>query len=125
MVDLFAGEIGLDPAEVRRKNMVSSDHFPYKNGLGWTYDSGNDELALNKALEKIDYNNLAKRKAEAKKQGKYLGVGIGSYVGIAGVGPSSIMHSQAGLNGSTWGSVHLRVHPTGDVSLIVGSQPHG
>ncbi|MCL2923085.1 MAG: xanthine dehydrogenase family protein molybdopterin-binding subunit [Trichodesmium sp. MAG_R04] len=125
MVDLFAGEIGLDPAEVRRKNMVSSDNFPYKNGLGWTYDSGNYELALNKALEKIDYNNLAKRKAEAKKEGKRLGVGIGSYVGIAGVGPSSIMHSQAGLNGSTWGSVHLRVHPTGDVSLIVGSQPHG
>ncbi len=125
MVDLFAREIGMDPADVRRKNMVPPERFPYENGLGWTYDSGNYELALNKALEKIDYDNIAKRKAEAKKRGKRLGVGIGSYVGISGVGPSPAMHSQIGLIGSTWGSVHLRVHPTGDVSLIVGSQPHG
>jgi carbon-monoxide dehydrogenase large subunit len=125
MIDLFAGEIGMDAAEVRRKNMVSPDQFPYDNGLGWTYDSGNYEAALDKALEMIGYGNIAQHKAASKKQGKRLGVGIGSYVGISGVGPSPLMHSQIGLIGSTWGSVHLRVHPTGDVSLIVGSQPHG
>lgn len=125
MVDLFAHEIGMDSAEVRRKNMVAPDRFPYKNGLGWTYDSGNYEVALDKALEMIDYSNISNLKAEAKTRGKYLGVGISSYTVVAGVGPSSVMAKDIGLNGSTWGSAHLRVHPTGDISLIVGSQPHG
>lgn len=125
MVDLFADKIGMDPTEVRRKNMVAPDQFPYKNGLGWTYDSGNYEVALDKALDMISYSNISELKVEARKQGKYLGVGISSYTVIAGVGPSSVMAKDIGLNGSTWGSVHLRVHPTGDVSLIVGSQPHG
>ncbi|BAY97353.1 putative carbon-monoxide dehydrogenase large subunit [Tolypothrix tenuis PCC 7101] len=125
LVDLFADEIGLDPAEVRRQNMVPPDKFPYKNGLGWTYDSGNYQVALDKALEMVDYKNIPQLKEQAKARGKYLGVGIGSFVAISGVGPSPIMATDIGLNGSTWGSVHLRVHPTGDVSLITGSQPHG
>jgi carbon-monoxide dehydrogenase large subunit len=125
MVEIFAREIGMDSAEVRRKNMVPPDRFPYENGLGWTYDSGNYEAALEKALEMIDYSHILEQKAEAKKRNKLLGVGIGSYVGISGVGPSPMMHNQIGLIGSTWGSVHLRVHPSGEVSLIVGSQPHG
>ena len=125
MVDLFAHEIGIDPAEVRRKNMVAPDQFPYKNGLGWTYDSGSYQVALDKALEMIEYSNVSNLKAEAKTRGKHLGVGISSYTVIAGVGPSPVMARDIGLNGSTWGSTHLRVHPTGDVSLIVGSQPHG
>ncbi|AFY88745.1 MULTISPECIES: xanthine dehydrogenase family protein molybdopterin-binding subunit [Chroococcidiopsis] len=125
MVDLFAQRIGIDPAEVRRKNMVAADRFPYKNGLGWTYDSGNYEVALDKALATIDYNNVAQRKAEARTRGKRLGVGIGSYVAIAGVGPCPLMARDIGLNGSTWGSAHIRVHPTGDITLITGAQPHG
>lgn len=125
MVDLYAREIGVDAAEVRRKNMVAADQFPYDNGLGWKYDSGNYEVALDKALTMIDYHNLASRKEEAKARGKLLGVGIGSFVAISGVGPSPFMGKEIGLNGSTWGSVHMRIHPTGDVSLITGSQPHG
>jgi aerobic carbon-monoxide dehydrogenase large subunit len=125
MVDLFAREVGMDPAQVRRKNMVAPDQFPYENGLGFTYDSGNYEVALDKALAMIDYSNIAERKAEAKTRGKRLGVGIGSYVTVGGVGPSPIMARDIGLNGSTWGSAHLRVHPTGDITLITGSQPHG
>lgn len=125
MVDRFAREIGVDPAEVRRKNLVAPDQFPYPNGLGWTYDSGNYEEALNKALAMIDYSTIAARKTEAKKRGKRLGVGLGTYVAVAGVGPSGVMAKEVGLNGSTWGSAHLRVHPTGDVTLITGSQPHG
>ncbi len=125
MVDLFAREVGIDPAQVRRKNMVPPDQFPYENGLGWTYDSGNYELALDKALAMIDYDNIATRKVEARRRGKRLGVGLGSYVTIGGVGPSPIMARDIGLNGSTWGSAHLRVHPMGDVTLITGAQPHG
>ena len=125
MVDMFAAEIGMDPAEVRRKNMVPPDRFPYDNGLGWTYDTGNYEVALDKALDAIDYKNISSQAAEAKARGKRLGVGIGSYTAIAGVGPCSVMASKIGLNGSTWGSAHVRVHPTGDVSIIMGTQPHG
>jgi carbon-monoxide dehydrogenase large subunit len=124
MVDIFARQIGMDPAEVRRKNMVAPDQFPYENGLGWTYDSGNYEAALNKALHMIDYEHIATRKVEARQRGKRLGVGIGSYVAVAGVGPSARM-GREGLIGSTWASVHFLVHPTGEVSITIGAQPHG
>jgi len=124
MVDIFAREIGMDPAEVRRKNMVAPDQFPYDNGLGWTYDSGNYEAALNKALAMIDYDHITTRQGEARQHGKRLGVGIGSYVAVAGVGPSARM-GREGLIGSTWASVHFIVHPTGEVSITTGAQPHG
>ena len=124
LVEMFAREIGMDPAEVRRKNMVPSDKFPFENGLGWTYDSGNYVAALDQALEKIGYSDMAARKAEARRRGKRLGVGIGSYVTIGGVGPSPRM-GREGLIGSTWGSAIIRLHQTGDVTVITGSQPHG
>jgi aerobic carbon-monoxide dehydrogenase large subunit len=124
MVDIFAREIGMDPAEVRRKNMVAPDQFPYENGLGWTYDSGNYQAAFNKALAMIDYDHIESRKVEARQRGKRLGVGIGSYVAVAGVGPSARM-GREGLIGSTWASVHFIVHPTGEVSITTGAQPHG
>ncbi|MBV8834043.1 MAG: xanthine dehydrogenase family protein molybdopterin-binding subunit [Acidobacteriaceae bacterium] len=124
MVDIFAHEIGMDPAEVRRKNMVPPDQFPYQNRLGWTYDSGNYEAALNKALEMAGYGQIAKKKSDARKRGKLLGIGIGSYVTIGGVGPSSRM-GQEGLIGSTWSTAVVRVHQTGDVTVITGCQPHG
>lgn len=124
MIELFAREIGMDPAEVRRRNMVPPDKFPFENGLGWTYDSGNYVNALNLALEKIGYSEMAARKAEARKRGKRLGYGIGSYVTIAGVGPSPRM-GREGLIGSTWASAIIRLHQTGDVTVITGSQPHG
>ncbi|MCW5848806.1 MAG: xanthine dehydrogenase family protein molybdopterin-binding subunit [Anaerolineae bacterium] len=122
MIDLFAREIGMDPAEVRRKNFVQT--FPYDNGLGWNYDSGNYAGALDRALAMVGYDEIPQRKAEARQRGKRLGVGLASYVTVAGVGPSPRM-GREGLIGSTWGNTVLRVHQTGDVTLITGSQPHG
>jgi aerobic carbon-monoxide dehydrogenase large subunit len=124
LVDLFAREIGMDPAEVRRRNLVPPDRFPFENGLGWTYDSGNYGAALERALERIGYGRVQERKSEARARGKLLGVGIACYVTISGVGPSPRM-SQEGLIGSTWGVCQMRVHPTGEVTLVTGSQPHG
>jgi carbon-monoxide dehydrogenase large subunit len=124
LVDLFARDIGMDPAEVRRRNMVPPDKFPYENGLGWTYDSGNYGAALDLALENIGYADVAARKVEARQRGKRLGVGIASYVTVAGVGPSPRM-GREGLIGSTWASAIIRLHQTGDVTVITGSQPHG
>jgi carbon-monoxide dehydrogenase large subunit len=124
LVDAFAREIGMSPVEVRRKNMVKPNQFPYDNRLGWTYDSGNYEAALDRALQMADYANLETKRQEARKRGKRLGMGLGSYVCVAGVGPSPRM-GREGLIGSTWASAVVRVHQTGDVSVVTGSQPHG
>jgi aerobic carbon-monoxide dehydrogenase large subunit len=124
MVDMFAREIGMDPAEVRRRNMVRPDQFPYENGLGWRYDTGNYAAALDRALQMAGSDKVATLKEAARARGKRLGLGIGSYVTIAGVGPSPRM-GREGLIGSTWASAIVRVHQTGDVTVITGAQPHG
>jgi carbon-monoxide dehydrogenase large subunit len=127
MVDRFAAEIGMDPAEVRRKNFIQPEEFPYDNQLGLLpYDSGNYEPALNRALEMAGYGDFRKMQAEARKSGKYLGLGISSYVEICGVAPSAWI----GLNGQGWGaglfeSANVRIHLTGKVVVTTGSLPHG
>jgi len=123
-IERFAREIGMDPAEVRRINMVKKDQFPYENGLGWTYDSGDYENTLNLALEKAGYGNLADMKAEAQERNKLLGLGIGSYVAVAGVGNSAKMGGE-GLMSGTWGSAYIHVAPSGEVAITTGAQPHG
>ncbi len=124
LVDRFAQEIGMDPAELRRQNLIAKDKFPFDNGLGWLYDSGNYEPTLDRALKMIDYSNIDARKAEARGRGKRLGVGIGCFVAVSGVGPSPRM-AKEGMLGGTWESANVRVHPTGEVSVIIGSKPHG
>ena len=127
MMDRFASEIGMDPAEIRRKNFIQPEDFPYDNGLGLLpYDSGNYEPALNRALQTVDYQNFRKEQEEARKQGRYLGLGLSSYVEICGVAPSAWI----GLVGQGWGaglweSANVRVHLTGQVVVTTGSLPHG
>jgi carbon-monoxide dehydrogenase large subunit len=124
LVDRYARQIGMDPADVRRKNMIAPDKFPYDNGLGWLYDSGNYQPTLDRALEMVGYGEIAAKKAEANKRGKRLGVGMASFVAIGGVGPSPRM-AQEGMLGGTWESADIKVHPTSEVTLIIGSKPHG
>lgn len=124
MIEMYAREIGMDSAEVRRINMVRSDQFPFENGLGWTYDSGNYEDLLGKALDKAGYTNLPALKAEASSRGKWLGLGIGSYAVVAGVGNSAKMGGE-GLMSGTWGSAYVHVAPSGEVAITTGAQPHG
>jgi carbon-monoxide dehydrogenase large subunit len=127
MIDRFAVEIGMDPAEVRRKNFIPPDAFPYDNGLGLLpYDSGNYAPALDKALAKAGYANFRVEQAAARAQGRYLGIGLSSYVEICGVAPSAWI----GLPGQGWGaglweSANVRVHLTGKVVVTTGSLPHG
>jgi len=127
MVDRFAAEIGMDPAEVRRKNFIQPQDFPYDNGMGLLpYDSGNYEPALDKALAMVGYQNFRQEQAEARKQGKYLGLGLSTYVEICGVAPSAWI----GLPGQGWGaglweSANVKVHLTGKVVVTTGSTPQG
>jgi carbon-monoxide dehydrogenase large subunit len=126
-VDLFADEIGMDPAEVRRKNFIQPEDFPYDTGIGMLpYDSGNYEPALDRALELIDYQNFLREQAEARQQGRLLGIGITSYVEVCGVAPSKWI----GLMGEGWGaglweSANVKVHLTGKTVVTIGTLPHG
>ncbi|MBO2531685.1 MAG: carbon monoxide dehydrogenase [Thermoactinomycetaceae bacterium] len=124
MVDLFADEIGMDPVEVRRKNLIRAEEFPYDNALGLQYDSGNYHRALEKALEMIDYDAFRKEQEEARKQGRYLGIGFSTYVEICGLGPSKVAGA-VGFQGGLWESATVRVHPSGKVSVFTGASPHG
>jgi len=126
-VDLVARELNMDPAEVRRKNFIPPDAFPYDPGiLGLKYDSGNYENALNKALEMVNYQAFRQEQEQARQQGRYLGLGLSSYVEICGVAPSAwIGVPGEGWGAGLWESANVRVHLTGKVVVTTGSQSHG
>ncbi|AQS56150.1 xanthine dehydrogenase family protein molybdopterin-binding subunit [Novibacillus thermophilus] len=124
MVDLFAEEIGMDPVEIRRRNLIEKDEFPYDNALGLQYDSGDYKGALDKVLNMLDYDKFREEQERARQQGKYLGVGFSTYVEICGLGPSKVAGA-VGFQGGLWESATVRVHPTGKVSVFTGTSPHG
>ncbi len=127
-VDLVAGELKMDPAEVRRKNFIPAQDFPYApaDGIlaGLKYDSGNYEKALNRALELVDYKSLRADQEQARKEGRLMGIGLSSYIEICGVAPSAWM-GQQGWGAGLWESANVRVHLTGKVVVTTGSSPHG
>ncbi len=88
MVDTLAQKLQLDPADVRMKNFIPPDAFPYKSATGWEYDSGNYPAALQKAMDKIDYAGLRREQAEKRARGELMGIGISTFTEIVGAGPS-------------------------------------
>ena len=88
MTDVLAQELKMDPAELRMKNFIPPEKFPYKSALGWEYDSGNYAGALQKAMDKIGYAELRKEQAEKRAKGELMGIGISSFTEIVGAGPS-------------------------------------
>ncbi|MDJ0269027.1 MAG: glyceraldehyde dehydrogenase subunit alpha [Aigarchaeota archaeon] len=124
MVDILAHELGMDPAEVRRKNFIPPDAFPYTVATGLQYDSGNYEAALNKALELVGYQQLREEQKRLREQGRLIGIGISSYVEICGLGPSRVVRA-TGFGLGLWESAVVRVHPTGKVTVYTGGHPHG
>ncbi len=134
-MDLFADEIGMDPAELRRRNFIAPDKFPYDNpsGLGTAsngekiyIDSGNYEPALDMALKTVGYDSLAKAKTDARARGKYLGLGLSTYIEVCGVAPSKWIGAVGeGWGAAMWESANLKVHLTGKVVLTMGTQPQG
>ncbi len=124
MVDLVAGAVGMDPADVRRKNFIKREQFPYTTAEGLTYDSGDYPPALHKALDLIGYQRLRDFQKQGPKNGRYLGVGISTYVEICGLGPSSVAGA-VGFQGGLWESATVRLHPTGKATVLTGTSPHG
>ena len=124
MVDLFAQEIGMDPVEVRRKNLIPPFTDGHAVATGVTYDSGNYQAGMDRALEILGYENTRREQEEGRKQGRYLGIGVATYVEICGGAPSAIA-TALGARAGTWESSLVRVHPTGKVTVFTGSSPHG
>ena len=125
LLDLAAAETGLDPAELRRRNFISADAFPFQTQVALEYDSGNYEPALDRALEIVDYQGLRAEQARRRENGgKLIGIGLSSYIEACGIAPSQVvgaLGAQAGL----WESAKVRVHPTGTVTVLTGSSAHG
>ena len=124
MVDLFSAEIGMDPAEVRRKNFIPPFDDGYEVPTGVTYDSGNYQGALDRALDMVGYDEFRKEQEQARKEGRYLGIGFSSYVEICGGAPSAIA-TTLGARAGLWESALVRIHPTGKVTVFTGSSTHG
>jgi len=122
MADILAHELGVDPADFRMKNFIRPEAFPYKSPLGWTYDSGNYQAALKKAMDKIGYAALRKEQAEKRKKGELMGIGISSFTEIVGAGPS---HTFDILGLKMFDSAEIRVHPTGKVIARFGTKSQG
>ncbi len=127
--DLVADATGVDSADVRRRNFIQPDDFPFDTGIGMLpYDSGDYEPALNPALEIVGYEDLKQEQARRRNGGenRLIGVGLSSYVEVCGVAPSKWI----GLPGEGWGaglweSANVRVHLTGKVVVTTGTLPHG
>jgi carbon-monoxide dehydrogenase large subunit len=124
LIDIFAREIGMDPVDVRRKNFIPASSFPYTTATGLVYDSGNYEPAMDKAIGMLDLRKFRQQQAEARKQGRYLGVGLVSYIEICGLGPSQVAGA-VGFGGGLYDSAIVRVYPTGVVRVYIGGKPHG
>ncbi len=124
VMDLVARETGMDPAEVRRKNLLPAFSDGYNVATGIIYDSGNYQAALDKVLELAGYGGLRQEQAKLRREGRYLGIGVTTYCEICGLGPSQVAGA-VGFGGGLWESAIVRFHPTGKVDVFIGSSPHG
>jgi carbon-monoxide dehydrogenase large subunit len=118
-LDMLARELGMDPAEVRRKNFIPPDAFPYQTPMGATYDSGNYEAALDAALKASDWEGLKKARDEARAQRRLVGLGLSMYVEVCGIGPSSTLP----MGG--WEHAHVAIERDGRITATTGASPHG
>lgn len=124
MMDRFSQEIGRDPVEVRRTNFVKKEQFPFTNPFGITYDSGDYQQALDRALDMLDYQAIRQEQESLRRQNKYIGIGFSTYVEMCGLGPSQVAGA-VGFQGGLWESATVRLHPTGKATVLTGVSPHG
>jgi carbon-monoxide dehydrogenase large subunit len=122
MVDVLADELGMDPAELRLKNFIRPEQFPYANKTGWTYDSGDYETAMRMTLEMAGYEELLAEQKEKRERGELMGIGLSFFTETVGAGPRKDMDI-AGLGMAD--GADLRVHPTGKAVLGVSCQSQG
>ncbi|WP_243719436.1 xanthine dehydrogenase family protein molybdopterin-binding subunit [Actinomadura sp. KC06] len=126
MMDELATELGVDPIEIRRRNWIAHEEFPYETIAGLTYDSGNYEAATDKALELFEYDKLRAEQADRRERRDpvQLGIGVSTFTEMCGLAPSRVLGSLSyGAGG--WEHASVRVLASGKVEVITGSSPHG
>jgi len=127
-MDILAHKLGMDPAELRMKNFIRREQFPYQSALGWEYDSGDYHLAMRKAMDTLGYAQLRqeqKAKQEAFKRGEtreIMGIGVSFFTEIVGAGPSKNCDI---LGVAMFDSAEIRIHPTGSILARMGSKSQG
>jgi carbon-monoxide dehydrogenase large subunit len=126
IMDKLARELGMDPLELRRKNFIGRDEFPYENAFGIVYDSGDYHGTLDRLLERFDLEAFRREQADLRSRGVYRGVGFSTYVEVCGLAPSRAVGPQGvGLQAAFWESAMVRVHPSGSATVYTGTSPHG
>ena len=122
LIDLAARKTGTSPVDLRRKNFVRN--FPYQTPVLSTYDCGDYEKVLSRALELISFENFEERKKESENRGMLRGIGLSTWIEAAGIGPSKKL-GELGSGAGLWESAQIRVNPTGSVEILTGSHSHG
>jgi len=120
VIDLIARNLGMDPAEVRRRNFISADSFPYQTPIGGRYDSGHYEAALDRALSLAGYDGLKEEQQQLRQQGELMGIGLATTVDASGFGPATGLSARPGYE-----TAIVRVDATGKATVITGASPHG
>ncbi len=118
-MDMLARELKMDPAELRRKNFIQPDQFPFATQVGAVYDSGNYENALNVALKAAKWDELKAERDAARAQGRLVGIGLSMYVEVCGIGPSSSLPTGG------WEHSQVTIERDGRISATTGASPHG
>jgi aerobic carbon-monoxide dehydrogenase large subunit len=122
LVEVGARELEIDPTDLRRRNFIKK--FPHQTPVIMSYDIGDYQASLKKALEIADYKGFGKRKRDAARDGKLRGIGFSAYIEACGIAPSQAVGS-LGAGVGLWESAEIRVNPTGSVEVLTGCHTHG
>jgi len=124
LVDAGARALGIDPRELRRRNFLTPDQFPYQSPLGMRYDSGNYAGLLVKLDELVDYAALRAEQQRLRNENRLMGIGLAGFIDSAGGTPSRLA-AKWGRRVASWDNAVVRVHPTGKVTVFCGAHSHG
>jgi carbon-monoxide dehydrogenase large subunit len=124
LVDVAARELGIDRVELRRRNFIKADQFPYQTPVALQYDSGDYQSTLEQGLKASGWSTFEARRAEARTRGRLRGIGLSTYVEACGIAPSSVVGA-LGARAGLYESASVRVHPTGGVTIFTGTHSHG
>lgn len=124
LMDLAASELGMDRLDIRKKNLIPADEFPYQTPVAMLYDSGNYQELFAKVEEVSGYQAMLSEQAKARAEGRLVGIGVAGCIEASGPAPSTVAGALGGVTGF-WESGTIRVHPTGKVTVLTGAHTHG
>ena len=124
IIDIAARDLKMDPIEIRRKNFIKPDEFPYQTPVALVYDSGDYDQLFDKAMEVSNYKGMLQERDKARSEGRLVGIGVSGCIEASGAGPSKAVTGLGAAVG-LWEHGVVRVHPTGKVSVMTGTHTHG